>query len=213
MPILAPLPALPTQIVTTYVIEPNSDTLEKRFSTFSPSTLAATRPPSYSFSSTSSKSSVPSRRPRTASASLSSSFRSRSSTNATTPSPPTPEEKLSEESAPSEPLAETQFTPFIIRGAANNESMAPGSLFPVERLTSLSERTLAMHLHRSYLTVVACQEPMYEELKFKIRSNPEELAALGWESDTELEGLETRQRFEKLIHRFRRLVLDFYMQS
>lgn len=200
MPILAPLPALPTQIVTSYVIEPNSDTLEKRFSTFSPSTSIATRPPSYSFSSTSSRSSAPSKRPRTASATFSSSFRSRASTSATTPSPPTPEEEQPcEETTPSEP----QFKPFMIRGAANDDSVSPGSLFPVERLISLSERTLAMHLYRSFQTVLACQEVMYEELKFRIRSSPSELAALGWESDAELEGLETRQRFQKLVERFR----------
>lgn len=201
MPTLAPPPPLPTQVVASYVIEPNSDTLEKRFSTFSPSSSIASRPPSYSFSSTSSRSSVPSRRPRTASATFSSSLRSRSSTNATTPPPPTPEEDKSVEEGM---LSEAQFKPYMVRGAASDESASLGPLFSADRLTALSERTLAMHLYRSFQTVLACQEAMYEQLKYQMRQNPAELAALGWEGDAELEGLETRQRFEKLINRFKR---------
>jgi hypothetical protein len=101
-------------------------------------------------------------------------------------------------------LTEPQFKPYMVRGAASDESATLGPLFSAERLTVLSERTLAMHLYRSFQTVLACQEAMYEELKYRTRQSPDELAALGWEGDVELEGLETRQRFEKLITRFKR---------
>ncbi|EFI28682.1 hypothetical protein CC1G_13708 [Coprinopsis cinerea okayama7 len=60
-----------------------------------------------------------------------------------------------------------------------------------------------MHLYRSYQTVLACQEAMWEELKDRIRNRKEGLRVFGWEDDEELEELQSRKRFEKLIERFK----------
>jgi hypothetical protein len=76
------------------------------------------------------------------------------------------------------------------------------SLFPLERLESLSERSLAMHLYRSYQSVLACQEAMWEELDDRIRNRREELLPLGWSDDEELEELQNRKKFERLVERY-----------
>jgi hypothetical protein len=80
----------------------------------------------------------------------------------------------------------------------------PRSLFSLEQLESLSERSLAMHLYRSYQSVLACQEAMWEELDDRIRNRKEELLPFGWCDDEELEELQNRTKFERLIERYRK---------
>lgn len=77
------------------------------------------------------------------------------------------------------------------------------SLFQIEQLKSLSDRSLAMHLYRNYQAVLACQEAMWEELKDRIRNRRDELLPFGWDDDEELEELQSRKKFEKLLERYR----------
>ena len=71
------------------------------------------------------------------------------------------------------------------------------------QLAKLSERALAMNLYRSFQTVIACQEAMWEELKFRIRNDAESLIEMGWNDDEELEEMHSREKFEKYIERYR----------
>jgi hypothetical protein len=71
------------------------------------------------------------------------------------------------------------------------------------QLQQLSERSLAMHLHRAYHDILACQEAMWEELKDRLRNKKDQLKHYGWDDDEELEELQNRKRFELLIERFR----------
>lgn len=61
-----------------------------------------------------------------------------------------------------------------------------------------------MHLYRGYQTVLACEGAMWEELIDRLRNRKEELKPYGWEDDEELEALQHRMRFERLIERYRR---------
>lgn len=79
----------------------------------------------------------------------------------------------------------------------------PPSLFPMQQLTALSERSLAMQLYRSYQHILACQEAMWEELKDRIRNRKDELLPFGWDDDEELEELQSRNKFERLVDRYR----------
>lgn len=79
----------------------------------------------------------------------------------------------------------------------------PPSLLPLEQLEGLSERSLAMHLYRSYQSILACQEAMWEELKDRIRNRKDELLPFGWDDDEELEELQSRKKFERLIDRYK----------
>lgn len=90
------------------------------------------------------------------------------------------------------------FKKFIIDD--ENEQV---SLIPLDRLRSLSERSLAMQLYRSCQTVFACQEAMWDELIFRLSNRKEELVLFGWK-DQELEALHARRKFEKLMEQFRR---------
>lgn len=67
---------------------------------------------------------------------------------------------------------------------------------------TLSERSLAMHLYRSYQSVLACQEAMWEELMDRVWNRKGELVPFGWDDDEELEELQSRKKFEKLMERF-----------
>jgi hypothetical protein len=78
-------------------------------------------------------------------------------------------------------------------------------LLDTKQLFNLSERSLAMHLYRSYVTVLACEEAMWEEMSDRLRNRREELRPFGWDDDDELEELHSRKRFERLIERYRRL--------
>ncbi|KAJ3548860.1 hypothetical protein NMY22_g1106 [Coprinellus aureogranulatus] len=213
MPLLAPPLPLPPQIVTSFIIEPNTDSIqEKRFSTISRggNTLTtgssngtlATRGISHSFSSTStasttstgrtSSSSLFSGRPRTASASLASPW-SRSSTSIASAGKASIFE-------PTPPV----FRPFMLDTSENDDDSNPfpTELFSLDQLRQMSERSLAMHLYRAVQTILACQEAMWEELKDRIRNRREELIPFGWDDD-ELSELKSRLRFERLIERFK----------
>jgi hypothetical protein len=45
---------------------------------------------------------------------------------------------------------------------------------------------------------------MWEELKDRLRNRKQELIPYGWDDDDELEELQNRTRFEKLVDRFKR---------
>ncbi len=72
---------------------------------------------------------------------------------------------------------------------------------PLEKLGELGERTRAMNLHRSFVTVLGCREAMWEELKALQRSSRKVLVDLGWESRL-LDDREARARFDELFERF-----------
>lgn len=80
----------------------------------------------------------------------------------------------------------------------------PRHLFPSEKLHGLSNRYLAMQLYRCTQQVLGCQEAMWEELKDRVRNRKEELSVYGWDDDDELEELQNRSKFEKLIDRFKK---------
>lgn len=75
-----------------------------------------------------------------------------------------------------------------------------------ERLKSLNERSLAMQLYRAYTIVLGCQEALWEELKDRIRNRKDELEPFGWEDEEEFEEVQNRQKFERLLERYRRFV-------
>ena len=75
------------------------------------------------------------------------------------------------------------------------------ALLPISCLMRVDKLVLSLHLHRAYNTVLACQESMWEELLDKLRNKEKQLLDLGW-NDDDLEG-HNRQRFEKLIQRYR----------
>ncbi|KAF9454137.1 hypothetical protein P691DRAFT_810855 [Macrolepiota fuliginosa MF-IS2] len=214
MPPLAPLQPLPPQIVTTYVFEPDTDTINARQSTYYPTPVPMARPVSRSFSSTSSythKTSVDStvsRRPRTA------------SSVTTMPDSPTTlvapngflkaqlgEKEPTSPPSPAHPPSSPPEMPkkqFMLDNSLSEEvASAPQQLFPSEQLHKLSNRYLAMQLYRSCQYVLGCQEAMWEELKDRIRNRREELSPYGWDDDDELEELQSRNKFEKLIERFK----------
>lgn len=85
----------------------------------------------------------------------------------------------------------------------NETEALPISLLPVEQLERLDERSLAMHLYRSFQSILANQESMWEELVHWIRERKEALSEFGWEDDDELEELASRKKFERLIDRFK----------
>lgn len=91
----------------------------------------------------------------------------------------------------------TPFKKFII------DDEKPHSLVPLDRLDALNERSLSMQLYKSYQTVLACQEAMWDALMFRLSNKKDELSLLGW-NDKESGKLHARQRFEMLLQRFRR---------
>ncbi|KAF8346913.1 S-adenosyl-L-methionine-dependent methyltransferase [Amanita rubescens] len=94
----------------------------------------------------------------------------------------------------------TPFKKFIIDDEKENKW--PHSLIPLDRLDALNERSLSMQLYKSYQTVLACQEAMWDELMFRLSNKKDELSLLGW-NDKELGELHARQKFEMLLGRFR----------
>ncbi|KAG5728954.1 Menaquinone biosynthesis methyltransferase ubiE [Termitomyces sp. T112] len=189
MPPLPPPQPLPPQTVSPYSIGFGTDTPDCRTSPMSPAPM--NRPNSLSFSSTISASttstigsdnpSIFSAQPRTASESFSSTF----GTGDTSAKP-------------------RPFNRFLLDGSLSESEIAalPRSLFPLEQLEALSEWSLAMHLYRSYQSVLACQEAMWEELKDRIINRKEELTPFGWD-DEELGELKSRKKFERLIERYK----------
>ncbi|KAJ7170037.1 hypothetical protein C8R46DRAFT_1090916 [Mycena filopes] len=198
MPPLPPLQPLPPQIITSYVIDPNSDTLDSRTSTVfaSPNDV---RPTSLSFSSMSTTSTG-------GSSQLSSMFttgRRKSSSVSTYDSPNTP--FIVPNGTPDPPKTPAPFRRFVLDIGMDGEEPAtlPDRIPIRNQLTRLNDRSLAMHLYRSYQIVLACQEEMWEELKDRIRNRKDELKPFGWDDDEELEELQSRKKFELLIDRYR----------
>lgn len=74
------------------------------------------------------------------------------------------------------------------------------ALLPTTSL-SCANQGLALHLHRAYQNVLACQESMWEELKDWARTRKQQLKALGWEDEDP--ELPSRRRFEQLVERYR----------
>ena len=89
------------------------------------------------------------------------------------------------------------------KSPTENDDDALQALFPVDRLSSVTERSLAMHLYRSYQSVLGCEEAMWEELKDRVRNRKDELLPFGWDDDEDLEELESRKKFERLVDRYR----------
>ncbi|KAG6817964.1 hypothetical protein H0H87_012432 [Tephrocybe sp. NHM501043] len=206
MPPIPPPQPLPPPIASSSLIGLDTDALDPRASTTFP--IPMNRPTSLSFSSTLSTSttstydsnnpSVFSMQPRTASASF-------SSTYGTPDTSSVYRHNIGEHTKP----PKTQpFNRFLLDGSLSESEIAalPRSLFPVEQLESLSERSLAMHLYRSYQSVLACQEAMYEELMDRILFRKEELTPFGWDDDEELEELINRTKFDRLVERYKRRV-------
>lgn len=202
MPPLPPLRPLSPQLVTAYAIS-SLDALDTHSWSNSPSSSPphSKRPASLSFSSsistttnsTTASSNGPlllSNRPRTASASWESPLPS--IVSQTSPSSP-----------PKAPL-NSPLKRFMLDSSSDGYDYIASSqpLFAMDRLMTLSERSLAMHLYRSYQSVLACQEAMWEELMDRVWNRKEELVPFGWDDDEELEELQSRKKFEKLMERF-----------
>ncbi|KAJ4485041.1 hypothetical protein C8J55DRAFT_453032 [Lentinula edodes] len=190
LPPLPPLQPLSPQITTAYAVGPLGLELEQRASVISNST-SNTRPISVSFSSSTSGSSQGSRdkshpsAPKLADA-LSSAVISDSDDNyEDIPSPPPRElyaleaNGLADKTTPKVPLVTN------------------------ERLDSLNERSLAMHLFRAYNYVLGCQDALWEELKDRLRNRKEELEPFGWDDEEEFEEVHNRKKFERLLERYR----------
>ncbi|KAJ7631054.1 S-adenosyl-L-methionine-dependent methyltransferase [Roridomyces roridus] len=197
MPPIPPLQPLPPQIITSYVIDPNSDTLDSRTSTVfaSPNEV---RPTSLSFSSVSTSTADSSR--------LSSMFtgtRRKSSSVSTYDSPE--DSSLFTKPSSDPPKSPSPFKSFVLDGGMDDEepAMSPYRIQMRNNLNLFNERALAMHLYRSYQVVLACQEEMWEELKDRIRNRKAELKPFGWDDDEELEELQSRKKFELLVDRYR----------
>ena len=206
MPPLPPMQPLPPQITAFYDVEPGSELQDSQSSTInSPTYQPVHRPTSLSFSSsmssamnwtTNQKGSATGSRPRTASAPLSYNGENAFSSFESLPLTGTP---LTNDNT-------TQPRELFILDKSATEYDAgtpPQVLFPLDRLASLSERSLAMHLYRSYQSVLACEEAMWEELKDRILNRKDELLPFGWDDDEDLEELESRKKFERLVDRYR----------
>ncbi|KAF7311076.1 UBIQUITIN-CONJUGAT-2 domain-containing protein [Mycena chlorophos] len=197
MPPIPPLQPLPPQIITSYVIDPNSDTLDSRTSTVfaSPSEV---RQPSLSFSSSST----------TDSSHASSIFtgRRKSSSVSTYDSPAASQESAADKTAvDAEPKQPKSPTPVYVMDFGVDEAYlsTPERRGRRQQLDALNERSAAMHLYRSYQLVLACQEEMWVELKDRLWNRKEELKPFGWDDDEELEELQSRKKFELLVDRYR----------
>lgn len=206
MPPLPPMQPLPPQITAFYDVEPGSEMQDSQSPTInSPSSQSAHRPSSLSFSSsmssamnwtTSPKGSTIGSRPRTASAPLSYNGENTFSSFGNLPLTGTP---LTDDS-----MTQPRELFILDKSATEYDAGAPPQvLFPLDRLASLSERSLAMHLYRSYQSVLACEEAMWEELKDRILNRKNELLSFGWDDDEELVELESRKKFERLVDRYR----------
>ncbi|KAJ7293733.1 hypothetical protein C8J57DRAFT_36288 [Mycena rebaudengoi] len=205
MPLLPPLQPLPPQIITSYVIDPNSDTLDSRTSTIFPSANDV-RPTSLSFSSASTASTVESSQPSSIFTSASATTsRRKSSSVSTCDSPDTSIFTSPSGSSDLPPKPTAPVKTYVLDMDADDEeaAVAPSRIPIRNQLNALNERSLAMHLYRSYQLVLACQEEMWEELKDRIRNRKDELKPFGWDDDEELEELQSRKKFELLVDRYR----------
>ncbi|KAF9270626.1 hypothetical protein L218DRAFT_889210 [Marasmius fiardii PR-910] len=202
MPPLTPLQPLPPQLATAYAIElTTSDSPDQRHSLTpsSPSVIGRGRPSSLSFSST-------------LSAAMTTPSENSPQGNLSPPSlcqdnqdPMTyiqPQDLSPNESQPASTRPKLYYLDSSL--VDNSANALPPVLFQQEQLDNMSERSLAMHLYRSYNLVLACQEAIWEELKDRLRNRKDELKPYGWDDDEELEELQNRKKFERLIERYRK---------
>ena len=77
---------------------------------------------------------------------------------------------------------------------------------PNQRQDEMKERSLAMHLYRSFQGVMGVQESMWEELKDWVRNKGDALTELGWDDEVigDQEDNHVRLRFERLLKRYER---------
>ncbi|KAJ7597490.1 hypothetical protein C8J56DRAFT_920209 [Mycena floridula] len=209
MPPLPPPPPLTQQAVSIYAVSDSPldgmDTFDLRSPSGDstqllsppPIALAPSRAPSLSFSSSitarseASIFSVP--EPRTKKTSFSS-----HDSGIVTGSPRRPTPPLKIETTPQ------PFKLYTLDSIEDDDTASiPSTLVAPEKLASLSERSSAMHLYRSFLRVLQCEEAMWESLKDIIRNKRTDLEVFGW-SDEELEELQNRKRFERLVERYTR---------
>lgn len=175
---------------------------------FERSSPTDTRPVSLSFSSTMSAASFPSTEPAISpyfsaeSSDTVSPIESRvASTDLRTRSLSMPH--WSSSSAPREKTPQPRRS-VVNSSTAESTSIGPvKELVPKMRINEMSERSLAMHLYRSFQSVMSIQESMWEELKDWVRNKSDALRQLGWESDGDLEELNVRRKFEKLLDTYR----------
>ena len=205
MPPLPPMQPLPPPVSAFYDAEPGSELQDSQSPTNN--SQPAHRPCSLSFSSsmssamnmtTSSKESAIGSRPRTTSAPLSYNAENAFSFFENLPLTGTP---LTDDGT-----TQPRELFIIDKSTTEYDASSPQVLFPFDRLASLGERSLAMHLYRSYQSVLACEEAMWEELKDRLLNRKDELLPFGWDDDEDLEELESRKKFERLVDRYRSYV-------
>jgi len=91
----------------------------------------------------------------------------------------------------------------VYSSTTENPSIGPDAkTVPENLLNGLSERSLAMHLFRSFQNVMSTQESMWEELKDWVRNKSGFLKELGWDNDDDLEEPSIRRKFETLLERY-----------
>lgn len=186
-------------MATAYAVGPLGLDLDQRASVLPPvSSSVPTRPISLSFSSAMSKESSTSDSSQ-ASREKSHSFSSADVLSSVT----TSDTDIQSEDLPSPPPRDL-YT-LETSGLANNTASRVPLVSP-ERLKSLKERSLAMHLYRTYNIVLGCQEALWEELKDRIRNRKCELEPFGWEDEDEFEEVQNRKKFERLLERYRKCV-------
>ncbi|KAF8560048.1 S-adenosyl-L-methionine-dependent methyltransferase [Imleria badia] len=201
MPAIPPLPALPQPLpANALLMSGDVDKPEAGSQPAGSSDLPTLRPSSVSFFSTDSR-----RTSHSASTEKSSLFdRSFSVSDVNT-------QLTSNSGNPSSPSSPkttqtTKLPTYVVDWSSAESTMGSGSRFlnPLEKVDKLNESTLAMQLYWSYQSVLACQESMWEELADRMRNRSSELRELGWESDPELNELESRAKFEVLVERYKR---------
>ncbi|KAF9502371.1 S-adenosyl-L-methionine-dependent methyltransferase [Pleurotus eryngii] len=205
MPPLPPLQPLPQQLPPSSAFDtPPTDSADSKSPTFHP--VPMNRPTSLSLSSTLSASTNATKN----SSLFSRAGRGKSSSISSNGDTSSLSSDAIDEGDSETPVRDTTPVPFqryyIDRSLTEDStsvSSQPQALFRSENLAALNERSLAMHLYRGYQTVLACQEAMWDELIDRLRNKKEELKPYGWEDDEELEALQHRMRFERLIERYR----------
>jgi hypothetical protein len=198
MPPLPPLQPLPQQVLTPFSVIGSTDVLDRRASSVFSSHSLPIRPASMSFSSSVSAS-TSSSNADSAMASIFSVRAAIDSSETMDASAPPHENDSSSSSSGNETISPPKLF-MVDNGEDQISAFRPST---IDQLATLSERSVAMHLYRAYQSVLACQEAMWEELKDRLRNRRDELKPFGWDDDEELEELQSRSKFERLIERYR----------
>lgn len=108
---------------------------------------------------------------------------------------------------PSTPITGTHLS-YILDSSSTDMTTAPSvpkALFPIQNLAALDERSSAMHLLKSYRTILASQEALWDELKDRLRNRREELKPFGWDDEEAFESeFQHRKKFEMLVSRYQK---------